>query len=161
MTQDPVITDEMRKIVGVESEPSIYEIEKEPIRRWAEAIGDPNPLYRDEEYARRSKYGGVIVPPGFLGNYAYPVKTGKPAPRVKLPFSRALAGGNEYEFFKPVRAGEVITATTRLADIYERQGRPGIGRMLFLVNEVTHRSQQGEIVARTRHTSIYYEGPGQ
>lgn len=159
MVQDSVITDEMRSLIGIESEPSVYQIEQEPIRRWAEAIGDPNPLYHDEEHARKSKYRGIIVPPGFLGNYAYPVKVGRPVPPVKSPFSRGLAGGNEYEFFKPVRAGEDLTATTKLVDLYERQGRPGIGRMLFLVMEVTHRNQQGEVVAKARHTSILYEGP--
>lgn len=159
MVQDSVITDEMRSLIGVESEPSVYEIEKEPIRRWAEAVGDPNPLYHDEEYARKSQYGGIIAPPGFLGNYAYPVKVGKPPPRVKSPFWRGLAGGNEYEFFKSVRAGEVLMVTTKLADLYERQGRPGIGRMLFQVMEITYRNQQGEVVAKAQHTSILYEGP--
>ena len=161
MTQDSVITDEMRDMIGIESEPSVYEIEKEPIRRWTEAIGDPNPLYHDEEFARKGKHGGIIVPPGFLGNYAFPTKAGKPAPQVKLPFSRGLAGGNEYEFLKPVRAGDIVTATTKLLDLYERQGRQGIGRMLFQVMEITHRNQQGEIVAKARHTAIIYEGPGE
>ena len=159
MMQSSVITDEMRSLIGIESEPSVYEIEREPIRRWAEAIGDSNPLYHDEETARRNRYGGIIAPLGFLGNYAYPVKVGKPPPQVPSPFWRGLAGGNEYEFFKPVRAGEVLTATTKLVDLYERQGRPGIGRMLFQVMEITHRNQQGEVVAIARHTSIRYEGP--
>ena len=159
MVQNSVITDEMRSLIGIESEPSVYEVEREPIRRWAEAIGDPNPLYHDEEAARKSRYGEIITPLGFLGNYAYPVKVGEPPPRVNSPFWRGLAGGNEYEFFKPVRAGEVLTATTKLVDLYERQGRPGIGRMLFQVMEITHRNQQGEVVAKTRHTSILYEGP--
>ena len=161
MAQDSVITDEMRSLIGIESEPSIYEIEKEPIRRWVAAIGNPNPLYHDEEYAQKSKYGGIIAPPGFLGNYAYPARVGKPAPQVKLPFTRGLAGGDEYEFFKPVRAGEVLTATTKLVDLYERQGRPGIGRMLFQIIEITHRNQQSEVVAQTRHTAIFYEGPAE
>lgn len=159
MAQDSVITDEMRSLVGVESEPSVFEIEKEAIRRWAEAIGDANPLYHDEEYARKSQYGGIIAPPGFIGNYVYPVKVGKPAPRVPSPFSMGLAGGNEYEFFKPIRAGDVLTATTKLADLYERQGRPEIGRMLFQVVETTYKDQKGEVVAKARFTSISYEGP--
>ncbi len=159
MNQDSVITDEMRSMIGVESEPSIFEIEKGAIRRWVEAIGDPNPLYHDEEYAKKTKYAGIIAPPGFLYNYAYPVKVGKPAPHVKSPFWRGLDGGEEYEFFKPVRAGEVVTATAKLVDLYERQGRLGIGKMLFQVEEITHRNQSGEVLAKTRKTNIFYEGP--
>ncbi len=159
MVQDSVITDEMRSLIGVESEPSIYEIQKEPIRRWAGAIGDSNPLYHDEEYAKKSRYGGIIAPPGLLGNYTFPVKAGGPPPRVKSPFRRILNGGNEYQFFRPVRAGDVLTATTKLADLRERQGSPGIGRMLFQVSETTFKNQKGEVVAKTRNTGISYEGP--
>ncbi len=159
MAQDSVITDEMRSLIGVESEPSIFEIEKEPIRRWAEAIGNSNPLYRDEEYAKETKYGGIIAPPGFVGNYSYPVKAGGQPRRVQSPFWRVLNGGSEYEFFKPVRVGDILTATSQLAELFERQGRPGIGRMLFQVTETTYKNQNGEVVVKTRNTGISYEGP--
>ncbi len=161
MTQDSIITDEMRNVIGIESTPTIFEIEKEPIRRWAEAIGDSNPLYRDEEYARKSRYGGIIAPPGFLGNYAFPVKAGGPPPQARGPFLRGLAGGNEYEFFRPVRVGDVVTATSKLVDLYQRRGRPGIGRMLFQIVETTFWNQEDEVVVRTRQTSISYEGPAE
>ena len=159
MTQDSVITSEMRSMIGVESEPSIFVIEREPIRRWVEAIGNQNPQYRDEEYSGKRRYGEIIAPPGFVGNYAFPVKVDGPPPRVKSPFWRRFNGGNEYEFFKPVRAGDVLTATTKLADIYERQGRGGIGRMLFQVLETIYKNQKGEVVVKTRNTGISYEGP--
>ena len=154
MTQDSVITDEMRNLVGVESEPSVYQIEREPIRRWAEAIGDANPLYRDEEYAKKKGHRGLVVPPGFLGNYAYPTKVGKSAGRFRSPFTRNLNGGNEYEFFKEVCAGDTLTATTKLADIREREGR--LGKMLFVINETTFRDEKGEVVAKSRNTGISY-----
>jgi len=154
MAQDSVITDEMRSLVGVESEPSVYEIEREPIRRWAEAIGDSNPLYHDEEYAKKCGYDSIIAPPGFVGNYDFPVKVGKSARRVRSPLTRNLNGGNEYEFFKTVCAGDILTATTKLADIREREGR--MGKMLFVVYETTFRDEKGEVVAKSRNTGISY-----
>ncbi len=157
MAEGSVITDDMRSRIGIELPPVIYEIEKEPIRRWAEAIDDPNPLYHDEEYARKSKHGGMIAPPGFIGNYAFPNKTGGD-PRVKSPFTRQLNGGSAFEFLKPVRPGDVLTATSKLADLYEREGRLGIGRMLFQVFDVIFRNQQGETVVIVHRTSISYEG---
>ncbi|MCH7908826.1 MAG: MaoC family dehydratase N-terminal domain-containing protein [Candidatus Hydrogenedentes bacterium] len=45
MADDSVITDEMKAVIGVESEPSVYEIERSSIRRWAEAIGDTSTLH--------------------------------------------------------------------------------------------------------------------
>ena len=154
MTKDSVITEEMRQMIGVESEPSVFEIEKEPIRRWAEAIGDPNPLYHDEEYAKKCGYDSVIAPPGFVAQYAYPVKKGGSSPRIKNPFTRNLNGGNEYEFFKPVQAGDVLTATSKLSDLFEREGR--LGKMLFQIAETTFKNQKGEVVAKARYTGISY-----
>ena len=154
MAQDSVITDEMRAAVGVESEPSVFEIEKEPIRRWAEAIGDPNPLYHDEEYAKNKGYRSLVAPPAFIAQYAYPTKVGGGRRTIKSPFTRNLNGGNEYEFYGTVQAGDTITATTKLADIFEREGR--LGKMLFVIYETTFKNQNGEVVAKSRNTGISY-----
>ena len=54
-----------------------------------------------------------------------------------------------------------MTATSKLVDLFERQGRPGIGRMLFQVVETTYQNQEDEVVVKTRQTSISYEGPSQ
>lgn len=155
MTQGSVITDEMRKAIGVESEASIVLIEKEPIRRFAEAIGDPNPLYHDEEYAKKLGYRSIIAPPGYHPEYSFPIKRGRiSGPRFRMPFTRNLNGGNEYEFFQPIQAGDVLSITNRLGDIYERDGR--MGKMLFTISEVVFRNQKGETVLIMRNTGISY-----
>lgn len=154
MAEDSVITDEMKSMIGVESEPSVFEIEKEPIRRWAEAIGDSNPLYHDEEYAKKEGYRSIIAPPGFIAQYAYPVKLGQGRVRFSTPFARMLNGGNEYEFFKPVQAGDMITSTNKLAELFERDGR--MGKMLFIISETTFKNQDGDVVAKARGTGISY-----
>ena len=159
MDKESVITDEMRSLIGIESKPSVYEIQKEPIRRWAEAIGDDNPLYHDEKYARKSRFGGIITPPGMVGNYSFPVKVGGPLPQAESPFWRRFNGGNEFEFLKPVQAGDVLTSTTKLVDLQERRGRPGIGRMLIQTIESTFKNQKGEVAVKARNTRITYEGP--
>ncbi|MFC1874495.1 MaoC family dehydratase N-terminal domain-containing protein [Chloroflexota bacterium] len=159
MAEESIITEEMRSMVGIESKPSVYEIQSEPIRRWAEAIGDDNSLYHDEEYARKSRFGAMIVPPAMIGSYMYPVKSGGPPPKVKSPFWRSLNGGNEYEFYQPIRAGDVLTATAKIVDLQERQGRPGIGRMLIQIRETTYKNQHGELVAKRLNSGITYEGP--
>jgi len=154
MSQDSIITEEMKSQVGVESEPTIYEIEKEPIRRWAEAIGDPNPLYHDEEYAKQQGYRSLVAPPGFIAQYAFPVKVGGPSPRIQSPFTRNLNGGNDYEFFKPIQAGDTISVTGKLVDLRERAGR--MGAMLIQVVEMTYKNQDGEVAVKARFTGISY-----
>lgn len=157
MTQGSVITDEMKKVIGVESEPTTIEVEKEPIRRFAEAIGDPNPVYYDVDHARKLGYRSIIAPPGFHPQYCFPLKKSKAVaegPRVRSPFTRSLNGGNEYEFFQPIQAGDVLTMTTRVSDIYERDGR--MGKMLFIVTENVFRNQKKEMVLIMRNISISY-----
>ncbi|MFC1886267.1 MaoC family dehydratase N-terminal domain-containing protein [Thermodesulfobacteriota bacterium] len=154
MGQDSVITDEMRAIIGVESEPSVYEIEKAPIRRWAESIGDANPLYHDEAYAKSKGWRGLLAPPGFVVFYAFPVKEGKAKVKFESPFKRRLNGGNEFEFFKPVQSGDTLTAITKLAELNERKGK--MGTMLISVSETVYKNQDGEIVAKARRTGISY-----
>ena len=158
MTQESVITEEMKKAIGVESEPSIYLVEKEPIRRAAAAMGDNNPLYNDEEYAKSKGYRSIIAPPGFQPTYSFPVKIAPmradAGPRMPSGFTRFMNGGDEYEFFQPIQAGDVLYVTRRLGDLYEREGR--MGKMLFTVNETVFRNEKKETVLIQRSTTIAY-----
>lgn len=155
-TQKSVITDEMRRLIGVESPPMVFEVDKSGIRRWADAIGDPNPLYWDEEYAKKSRYRGMVCPPGYLG---WPTVPQRREPDTIGPFTRRVNGGTEIEFFQPIKAGETLTVTSKIVDIRERQGGPTTGLMLFVNRETTFRNKRGKVVAKFRGTLISYEGP--
>ncbi len=137
-----VISDQMRALAGNwQGEPYIGgEVHREDIRKYAKAIGSNNPLWLDEDYARSTRWGGIIAPPTFvdrftpfyvLGDDDSQGYLGGPMPIV-TPFKNGFSAGDEYEIIKPVRPGDVISVSTSLGDIYEKQGRPGIGRMLFL-----------------------------
>ncbi len=154
--QESIVTDEMHAQVGVESRPWVMEVERGAIQRFAEAIGDLNPLFYDEEYARRSRYGGIIAPVGFFG---WPVGEPPPESTVESPFMRRVNGGNDFTYNRPVYAGERLIASRKLADVNERQGSPRTGRMLFLISETTYRDLSGKVVATSRNTGISYEGP--
>ena len=151
MTQASVITQEMRDAVGVESDPVTYDVEKGAIAKFAQAIGDSNAIFNDEAAARRTRYGGMVAPPTFL-------RSARPAPpKVELrnPYSAGLDGGSEWEYFEPVRVGDRITVTNKVADIYERKGR--LGNMLFVVRETNYVNQFGSTAAVQRTTSISYQ----
>jgi acyl dehydratase len=157
MTDDSIITDEMRKSIGIESEPTIVDIEKEPIRRFAAAMGNPNPLHYDEEYAKQHGFRSIVAPPGFNPSYFFPIKVAEPqeeAREIRSKFTRGLNGGGEYEFFQPIQAGDILSITRRTSEIYERDGR--VGKMLFTVSETVCRNLKGEIVLIIRNTGIRY-----
>ena len=147
------IIDEMRAAIGRQSEPGVVEIEKGMIRKFVEAIEDPNPLWQDEEYARRGRYGGIVAPPGLL-TAAMMGGTGGQRPLVKFPKPNIMDGGGDWEYFEPIRPGDVLTVMSKLHDIREREGR--MGKMIFIVTETTWRNQRNELVARALNTLINY-----
>jgi len=163
-----MLPEEVTKFIGQVSGTSIFEVEKEVIRRFADAVDDSNPLYWDEEYAKKSKYGAIIAPPGFIsspwfsnrptkwpkrGTTASDATAGLRPALANAGLGRGLDGGMEYEFFAPVRAGDTITAETKITDIIEREG--STGRLAFLITETTYTNQNGEVVAKARATSIH------
>jgi len=148
-----VITQSMRDAIGVESDPVINEIEKGAIVKFAQAIGDTNPIYNNEEIARNTKYGGLIAPPTFLRS----MKVGAPKAEFKNPYTANVDGGSEWEYFEPIRPGDLISVTTYIADIHERNGR--LGNMLITVRETKYTNQFDKIVALQRTTGIAYDPP--
>ena len=150
-TGTPFLNEEMRqRAVGIVSKPAILEVEKGAVQRFAEAVGDANPLWNDEAAARQSRYGGIIAPPTFLRS----VRLERPQLPFDVPFNRLLDGGSEWEYFEPVRVGDRVTAVSRIMDVSERSGR--LGAMLFTVAETTYTNQLGELVATQRNTLIRY-----
>ncbi len=147
-----VVTDEVRKQIGKTGEARIYEIERGAIRRFAEAIGDPNPLFNDEEQARATRFGGMIAPPTFYRSL------GSPIPQVELPGMgaqfRGLDGGSDWEYFESVRPGDRVTVQSKLVDLRESEGR--LGPMVFIVVETSYKNQFGKLCAVQRSTAIRY-----
>lgn len=153
MVEGPVITAELKRLVGVESEPVVYEIEKGMISRFAEATEDSNPLWQDIEKAKKTRYKSIIAPPTFLASLRHEMLFHQLL-ETESPLKRLLNGGNELEYFSPVRPGDVITVTGKLANQRERGGKAGT--MLFMIVEMTYKNQKGEIVAKGRNTIIRY-----
>ena len=148
---ESVITEEMRSMLGVEVGPQVFEIEKGMIKKFAEAVDDPNPLYRDERYAKKARYGSIVAPPGFL-MVTVLMEQVMWAMSVKCPLKGFLNGGNEFEYYKPIKPGDIISVTGKLVDLKERQAKAG--KMLIMVGEQTQTNQQGQVVAKVRHTFI-------
>lgn len=150
MASQSLITEEMKKVLGVPTEPTVIEIDKSAIARFCEAIGDPNPMWLDEDYARSRRNGGAVAPPTFLAG----ARMRGIRPTVPHGLKRVLDGGGEWEFYRPVRPGDVLTVTSKVADLTEREGK--MGRMLFTVTETVWKNQRNELVAKARSTSINY-----
>jgi len=163
-------TEEVLKWIGFEAEPVVSDpITAKEIRRYALAIGDRNPLYHNEDKAKKSRYGGIVAPPGFALWACHPVSqddfpenltlAGYPK-RIatffipKLPVENEVHGGNEHEFFHPIRPGDVLTGLTKIVDIYEKVGKTR--SMVFVTTETTETNQRHELLDIFRVTLIFY-----
>ncbi len=140
-----------RSALGAESAPLAYEVEKGAIRKFAEAIGDEDPIYYEEKAAQAAGFKTIVAPPTFFCTFR-----AQELPDLKIQFGRVrLNGGNEYDYYKPIYAGDTITVTAKYADVNERTGRTG--KMVFVMTELTFTNQHGEVVAKGRNTGIMRE----
>ncbi|HUG35523.1 MAG TPA: MaoC family dehydratase N-terminal domain-containing protein [Candidatus Limnocylindrales bacterium] len=140
-----------KSYIGKTGEPVVMHIERGKIREFAKAIKDDDPLYFDEAMASKEA-GGIVPPVTFLQTLSH-WDDGRG--RIRLPFDlkRVLHGEQEYEFLEPIHAGDVLTAVSKVLDIYEKPGKRG-GSMNFAVTETTYTNQKGRVVARAKHVTI-------
>jgi acyl dehydratase len=140
-----------RDFVGREYPASApYEVGREHIRTFADAIGDPNPLYRDPQAARAAGHQDVIAPPTFLTVLAFRFGAEGPVadPALGLDYSLVVHGEQRFELHRPVRAGDVLTSVQRVEDIKDA----GRNELMLTVTEVT--AADGEKVATLRSTIV-------
>lgn len=97
-----------------------FEVSREHIRRFADAIGDANPIYRDPAAARAAGHPDVIAPPTFLTTVGLSLAGGNGPlddPDLGLDFGMVVHGEQRYVHHRPVRPGDVLTARTTIDDI--------------------------------------------
>jgi len=146
--------DKARELIGVWLRrdvhmPSQYEpISLHDIRRWTNySVGDDNPLFCDLSYARRTIWGNVIAPPTFL----FTIDSAIIAPG--LPGIQWIYAGSRWEHFKPVYAGDTITARARVIDVQVKEGK-AVSRFVNQIGEVLFQNQHGDLVCRVENDTL-------
>ena len=145
-----VISKEMREYIGKELEPRVFEIEAGAIRKLAKAVGDPNPLWQDRAYAKKTEYGDIIGSPTFVAFLK--VDSMGVLFALECPLFGILDGGIEIEYGVPMKPGDVITGIPKLANVIEKESKSGM--MLFMIIETTYKNQKGQMAVITRQTFI-------
>lgn len=138
---DSVITEELNNLLNVDFGPEVYEIEKGMLRRFAEAIDDPNPRWLEQA---PPTFPAALVPKALLNKLF----------NADIPLKRLLNGTSELEYLKPISAGDVISVTAKLTRLRQMAGAEGPA--LFMFTEMTYTNQRGEVVVRGKNTYIKY-----
>lgn len=100
-----------------------YEVGREKIREFADAVGDSNPAYTDPEAARALGHPDVIAPPTFV--FAITFKAAGQViqdPQLGLDYSRVVHGDQKFAYTRPVRAGDRLTVTSTIESIKSLAG---------------------------------------
>lgn len=103
-----------------------YEVSREKIREFADAIGDANPVYRDAEAARALGHTEVIAPPTFA---MIPVLRGLDMlmDDLGIEYARVIHAGQRFLHVRPIRAGDRLRTTTTLDSVRTVGGNDLIG----------------------------------
>jgi len=144
-TFTPELIEEMRGKIGLKLrvEDAVFneEATRTAIRKFADGIGDPNPLWRDREYARKTRYGEIVAPPSWVLSVLSAIQFGW----------RGIAGfhsGSEFFFYKPVLAGDKITPEERFTG-FEGPKPSGFAELMVVdYFENLYFNQQGETVCK-------------
>lgn len=156
-----------------------FPVEASHILMFARAVGDPNPIYEDEAYAKGTEVGGIIAPPTFAQSSAqfdpdYPLRpkpgqrwfgSGKEPTGVKKEkkegeSSGAAAGGlhaeQHFTYHRQLRPGDVLTGEVKPGKTWEKEGKRS-GKLVFSETITEYRDQRGELVITARGVGVRTE----
>ncbi len=129
-----------------------YEVSRVKIAEFADAIGDPNPLYRDREAARRAGFADVVAPPTFPIVISMTASGRAVAdPGLGLNYAMVVHGEQRFEYQRPIVAGDVLTAEVTITDIRDA------GRNALMTTRTRIRDAGGELVC-TAHSTLVERG---
>lgn len=159
MTNDSNISNDVLSMIGVEKVRRC-EVTKRDIKRFAQAIGETDPIYYEEDHPNARTNDALVAPPLFCQTLTYEElppamlpPDGSPAELdLPIPAKRTVGGGSEYRIFQRVKAGDIITVTSKLVDVYTKKGKSGL--LYFIVVETNFHNQLNEPVAKEIATYI-------
>jgi acyl dehydratase len=123
---------------------------EDAIRRWALSIGDDNPLYVDPAYAKKTRWGRVVAPPGFeksMGFDRNPImdpaelkETSKALRGVQLFYS----GGDQY-YWAPVTEGMELYRSRVVGKVDEKTSEFA-GKSVIVTNDLCYWDQNENVI---------------
>jgi len=133
------------------------EVTRDAIYHLALAIGDLSPLYLDEEYAKKTRWGTLIAPPIMINSMDTLRAVGSAGLPEGLPGVHSIWSGSYYEWERPLKLGDQIHSKSYLQAIEERESGFAGGRAVYQTYEAVYFDQRDERVGMRQDTWIRNE----
>ncbi|MDO9458634.1 MAG: MaoC family dehydratase N-terminal domain-containing protein [Alphaproteobacteria bacterium] len=159
-----------------------FPVEYTHIMMFARSVGDDNPIYHDEEYAKTTEVGGIIAPPTFAQasaqfdpDFFLRPKVGQPwmgsgreptglKPKAPSGGEKKEGGGGggglhaeqHFEYHRHLRPGDVLSVTVKPGKKWEKEGKRS-GKLKFSETISEYRDQKGELVITARGVGVQTE----
>ena len=126
-----------------------FTVDRDRVLQFCDAIGEDNPIFRDPAAAKEAGYDEQLAPPTFP-TVMQIMTSGQVVmdQELGLNYMMVVHAEQEYEYHRPLKVGDELTAVPRIADAYAR------GPNEFLVIEAEMRDRSGETVVVARSTLL-------
>ena len=145
---------EVRKLIGtrfrIAHSVNNEEATRIAILKFAEGIGDTNPLWTDPDYAAKTRYGSIIAPPSWV----FSVFSG-----IQYSF-RGVGGfhsGSAIEFYRPIFRNDTILPEMICTDIVGPKRSAFAERTVIERNDNLYTNQWGQLVTKVSWDVIHFE----
>jgi acyl dehydratase len=145
-----------QSVIGTEFPPLTMTVDAGRLKFFAKAIGETNPVFTDPETANAAGHRDLPVPPTFL----FGIELESPDPfawlsGIGVDLRRVLHGEQSFTYHSPAVAGDVLTVTPRIGNVYSKKG----GALDFIEKSSTVTRENGDLVAELK-TVIVVRNPG-
>lgn len=146
-----------RSFIGREFSSTSLLVTRSRLRKFANATGQDQAVYLDVDAAKQAGHRDLPVPPTFF----FGIELEAPDPfgfvtDLGVDLRTVLHGEQKFDYRQMAYAGDELTATSRIADIYDKKG----GLLEFVVRETTVTNQDGAVVVVMRSSLVVQNPPG-
>jgi hypothetical protein len=158
------LTDEMKSVIGKESDPYPAEFTTTGIRAFARGVGYTDPVYYDVEAAKAAGYANLPAPPCYMGipvfipsasDATYGQPRGTNAPTLQHGLKDILDGGTSITYARIPVAGETLYFTSQVSNLETKESK-ALGVMLLVSSRQTFRDSSGNVVFSVDAQAIWY-----
>jgi len=139
-----------RSVIGKEMGGSTLLMSRSRLRHFANAIGQTDPVYTDLDAAKQAGHRDLPVPPTFIFGIDLEGDSFAFLDDLGVDLRTVLHGEQGFVYHQMAHAGDELTTTGRVVDVYEKRG----GLLEFVVRQIDVTNQDGALVAQMRSTLV-------